>query len=47
MKSLTILPLADTPNLIVREIESYDVKAFSGIHDAAPLPALHRHAPAQ
>ena len=30
MKSLTILPLADTPNLIVREIESYDVKAFSG-----------------
>ena len=30
MKSLTILPLADTPNLIVREIESYDVKAFAG-----------------
>ncbi len=30
MKSLTILPLADTPNLIVREIESYDAKAFSG-----------------
>jgi hypothetical protein len=29
MKSLTILPFADTPNLIVREIESYDVKAFS------------------
>ena len=29
MKSLTILPLADTPNLIVREIESYDVKAFA------------------
>ncbi len=30
MKSLTILPLADTPNHIVREIESYDVKAFAG-----------------
>ena len=30
MKSLTILPLADTPNLIVREIKSYDAKAFSG-----------------
>ncbi len=29
MKSLTILPFADTPNLIVREIESYDVRAFS------------------